>query len=236
MYESAQLSIPKRAEDLFKIMLFLYPKKYRKRFGHEMFLVFQDMYYEELEKHGKVGVFFWTSQIVDMTKSILDEHKNLIIKKGMKKYLQQSLHINKSNIVGALLLLPFLTLLGIDFLGRLVQGDLMHYNMTWYSVMSHTILYSTFNGHAYLLWIVFIAAPIIALALNVIPVIKYLHPRKKITLKTLLFTNPIAIAIIGIAFFALLIVYGHDFFPCIVHGLLNGAVNKENIIAVCKNA
>ncbi len=221
-----------KSDAIYRGFLSFYPEQYRKRFGQEMLFSFQDMYKEEVSKYGKAGFIFWFSIITDTMQSAITQHIIMIKKEGVKKYF----HITVYNILGAILLLPFIILLGADFLGRLVQGDLIHYNRAWYAVVSHTILYSTFNGHAYLLWATLILAPFLAVVLNLIPVLTSIMQTKKLTVRTLFLTNPLAIVIIGVGVFALLVIYGHDFFPCVVHGLLNGSVNKEHILSLCSKA
>ena len=89
MYGTTPLSIPTNAEKLFNFLLLFYPQQYRKKFGQEMFLLFRDIYQEELTKKGSVSLAFWFTQFGDITKSVIEQHIDMIGKQGMKKYLQQ---------------------------------------------------------------------------------------------------------------------------------------------------
>lgn len=235
MYETNNLLL--NEEKIFNALLLLYPEQYRKKYGNEMRLIFQDLYHEEIERKGKIGLRFWFNQVEDIAKSVIKEHINLISKKGMKKYLEKTFHLNKFNVIGGILLLPFIFLFGVDFLGRIVQGDFTHYNRAWYSAISHTILYVNYNGQAPLLWAILIFAPILAVVLNFIPIINSLRKNKKLTIINLSFANPLAIIIMGMGFFCLLVVLGHDIFPCVVNGLTKGGFeNFFNVLSVCRNA
>ena len=156
----------------------------------------------------------------------------------MNGRLRNTLHINKYNIAGVILLLPFIILFGIDFLGRLVQGDFTHYNKAFYNVVSHTILYNNYNGQAPLLWTILVYSPILAAVLNLIPFIASLKQnKKKITASALFFISPLALIIMSIGLFCLLIVFGHDVIPCFVHGIIShGLGNIMPTIEVCKKA
>src|SRR6185437_14594929 len=98
----------------YKNLLLLYPQQYRKKFGHEMLTLFEDIYHETLVKSGKIGFTFWLSINFDIAKSAFEQHRQLLKKQGMKKYSQQTLHINKYNIIGGLLLLPFFSMFVIE--------------------------------------------------------------------------------------------------------------------------
>lgn len=154
-----------------------------------------------------------------------------------KQSIRNYFHINRFNVIGTILLLPFLVLLGIDFLGRLIQGDFMHYNRAFYNVVSHTILYGSYNGQVPFLWTILILFPILAVVFNLIPFVISLKQSKKSTFETLFFANPLAVIIIGIGFFSLVVVFGHDVIPCFVYGILShGLGNIGRIISFCKNA
>lgn len=232
MYDTTQLAVPKSTENIFGIMMLLYPSEYRVRFGHEMFLVFQDMYFSEIEKTGKVGILFWLSQIADMTTSVIEQHKLLIIKKGMKKYLQQTLPYTIYNIIGGILLLPFFTLFAIDFAARIAQGNMTHYNRPVYAFLSHTPLY-----WSPVLFSIAILFPAIAVLLNVIPLAQQLI-KKHISLFSFTFLkqNIVSLVLLIIALGFLANIKLHDFVPCFVHGITRIGLNIPQIYSVCKNA
>jgi len=221
------------AEKIFDALLLLYPEHYRKQFGKEMKIVFYDMYQEELARHGSVGIRFWISCISDCIKSVVEQHITEIHKKGMKRYLQQTLHINKYNIIGGIFLLPFMTLLFLDVMGRILQGDLVHYNRAWYAAITHSVLYK----EPFIIKTIFIYAPVIAIIINVIPFLRSLQTINKPTIYKLLFANLFSFIILGMGLFFLVIIYGHDVVPCMAHGLqIKGITNIQTIISVCRNA
>ena len=215
----------------FKVLLLLYPESYRNHFGQEMLHAFEDMYQEELEKYRKVRLGFWISIFLDTAKSVLTEHMNMMKKQGVKNYL----NINTYNVIGGILLLPFLLILGSDFIGRVVQGDFSHPNMGAVGFLSRFILYS---GYDKLLWALLVFAPLLAAVLNLIPVISSVRSEnKKLSIRNLLFTNPLSLLVVGIGLLFILIVAGHDAIPCFVNHLIsNGLGNIWQTIFVCKNA
>jgi len=234
MHEEYDSTITKTKGDTFyKVLLSFYPSSYRMRFGQEMLYAFRDLYEEEIMENRKAGIGFWFSVIKDTLLSVVIEHIDMLKKQGLKNYL----HISNYNIIGFILLLPFLALFGIDFLGRLAQGDFTHYNRVWYSVVSHMLLYNTYSGQAPLLFTILILAPFLAVLINLIPVISFIKRRKKITLKAVLLAYPLAAILICFGLFSLLIVWGHDFVPCVVNGLLKtGFSQLFQILSVCRNA
>ena len=239
MYKTEKLSLSSTKENaLYKTLLLFYPESYRKRFGQEMLIVFQDMYEEEIAKRGKAGIRFWILLLIDITENVMTQHFDMIRKYGVKNYLQQALHINRYNVIGVILLLPFILLLGSDFISRVIQGDLSHYNKTFYNSLSHTILYSQYRAQAPLLWTILVFFPILAVILNLIPFVFSLRQhKKKLSVGTLLFTNPLAVIIMGTGFLFVVIAFGHDAIDCFVNHLFsNGLENIGRTISVCRNA
>ncbi len=233
MYDTKDSAVSTKHDALYKTVLLLYPTQYRKRFGQEMLFVFEDMYQEELAKHGRVGTRFWLSVFIDTIGSVIAQHIDMIRKQGMKNYLQQTLHINKYNVIGGILLLPFIVLLGSDFIGRVIQGDFSHPNMTLIGYLSRSILYS---GQAPLLWVVLVYSPLLAILLNIIPFITSLKKKnKKLVLTNILFVNPLALVIMGMGFLFLVVAFGHDVIPCFVHRFFS-SWDLFHTIAICKNA
>ena len=168
-------------------------------------------------------------QFIDIAKGVIEQHSDVVRKQGMKKYF----HLSNYNIIGLILLLPFLTLLGLDFLGRLAQGDFVHYDRAWYAAITQSVLYR----EPFVLQIIFIFAPCLSVVLNSIPVLKSLQRTKKYTARTLFFANPIAFIVMALGLLCLLIVYGHDFAPCMVHGIFHGGLFYFlQLFSVCVNA
>lgn len=233
MYKTATLLVSTHVEKLFNFLLLFYPEQYRKKYGQEMRLLFQDMYQEELSKKGSIGIGFWFSQVGDITQSVIEQHIDMIQKQGMKKYLQQTFHINKYNVIGGILLLPFVIIFSADFIARVVQGDLTHYNRPFYAFLSHNYI---LTGQAQIFWVILF--PLIAVVLNIIPFVSSLmHHKKKFTLGSLFFANPLAIIIAGLGFLSLIIAFGHDVIPCFFNGIfLHSVFNIGKLISICRNA
>src|ERR1043165_5863757 len=221
MYDTKENILAFRKQDAFyKAMLLLYPEPYRNHFGDEMLLAFEDMYQEELETKGRIRLRFWISIFLDTAKSVLTEHMNMMKKQGVKNYL----NINTYNVIGGILLLPFLLILGSDFIGRVVQGDFSHPNMGAVGFLSRSILYS---GYDKLLWALLVFAPLLAAVLNLIPVISSVRSEnKKLSIRNLLFTNPLSSLVVGIGLLFILIVAGHDAIPCFVNHLISNGLGN----------
>jgi len=232
MYDTKENVLAFSKQDAFyKALLLLYPESYRDHFGQEMLFAFEDMYQEEVEKYGKIGLGFWISVFLDTVESVVTEHMNMMKKQGFKKYL----NINAYNVIGGILLLPFVLILGSDFIGRLVQGDFSHPNMGLAGFLSRSILYS---GYDKLLWAILVFAPLLAAVLNLIPLASSLRGESnKLTFRKLLFTRPVSLLIVGMGLLFILIVAGHDAVPCFVNQLISkGFGNIWQTILVCKNA
>ncbi len=233
MYKTATLSVLTNAEKLFNFLVLFYPEQYRKKYGQEMFMLFQDMYQEELTKNGNIGLGFWFFQVGDITKSIIEQHIDEIGKKGMKKYLQQTFHINTYNVIGGILLLPIFIVFFIDVIARIVQGDLVHYNRPVYAFLSHTFFY---QFPIQFTWVVLF--PILAVAINIVPLIG--NARKKhfnVLNLTFLKRNAISILFLVFGLFFVLLIKFHDFAPCMFYGLTHFGFGQLNhIISVCRKA
>jgi hypothetical protein len=213
----------------YRLLLAVYPRGYQQRFGQEMLFTFHDLYQEELKKYDRVRIAFCVSLFRDALLSATAEHIVMIHKQGIKQYF----HITRYTIIGALLLVPFLTLLGLDVLGRLIQGDLAHYNKSWYAAITQSALYR----EPLMLQAIFIFAPLLAVVLNLIPILASLRAAKKPTVRTLFLANPLALGVSGLGLLCLFIIYGHDVVPCMVNGLFShGFQTFFNLIAVCRNA
>lgn len=206
-------------ENLYNSLLYLYPEKYRAQYSHEMRLVFREMYQEQLKSRGKVGLEFWFLQIIDIVKSVIGEHLTLIEKAGIKKYSQQTLHINKYNVIGFLFLVPFFLMFATDLVSRIAQRDLTHYNRPVYHYLSQTPLYWT-----PVLYTIVIVFPLMAIALNVIPILH--QKRKRVVDWNFVRKNFIALIIILTGLGCISIIKLHDFLPCMIHGLLNGRLTQ----------
>lgn len=237
MYDSHKtILIPDKALTVYKVFLFLYPKQYRKRFGLQMLYTFQDLYQEEIHKNKHINGRFWILLLLDILQSTCEQQKDVIQKNGMRNYIQQTLHINRYNIIGSILLLPFITLMAMDLIGRIVQGDLFHYNKSFYAFISHTFIYASYNGKSPFLWTALIFFPILAILTNIVPLLFTLQKKgtKKRTISIITSNTP-AFLVLGIGLFCLFMIYGHDIIPCTIHGILRkGFTDFFNILNYCR--
>jgi hypothetical protein len=231
MYEAEEALLQAKGIGFYKTLLFFYPKPYRKRFGEQMLLTFEDLYQEELEKSGQVGASFWLSIFTDTLQSASREHFNLMKQKGILNYL----HLNIYNVIGAILLFPFAFFFTAGMIARIAQGDLEHYNRAWYATISHWFFYGGFKNQAQAEFTILILLPILAILINLIPLIKTVLKSKRVVPLKLILANPITILILLGGLFALAVVYGHDVIPCTLNSLKAGHGVIETI-NYCKNA
>ena len=227
-------TIEDRGDRFYETLLLLYPEAYRNRFGVEMLYTFQDMRAEEQTKHGTTGVGFWSAIVIDTLLSALREHGEALRKEGMKKYLYQTLKLNNYNLVSLILLLPFLIMGCIDFAGRILQGDLGHYNPATYTALSQTPLY----WYPILFtWVILF--PVLAVVISLIPLA---INSKKSSWRGIdyLKQNPVSVIIITVGILLLAAVKLHDFLPCMVHMVhtisLQGFGKLPTIISLCRKA
>ena len=232
MYDTHKTVLPK-VYRMYEFLLFLYPESYRQKFGYDMLITFEDMYRERIANQESVGLFFWLTIIFDLIKSASEENKDLMHKRGMKKYLQKTLHLHFFNIIGGILLVPFFSLFVIDVIARIAQGDLTRYNRPLYAFLSHTFLYYT-----PVLFTIAILFPVLAVLFNIIPIVQNIIKNRR-AIKEFSFvkqnTLSILFLLIGLGFLA--IIEFHDFAPCFVHGILRfGFTKLPYIISFCRNA
>ncbi|HSX10058.1 MAG TPA: hypothetical protein VLF93_07945 [Candidatus Saccharimonadales bacterium] len=217
----------------FKALLFFYPEPYRKRFGEQILILFEDLYQEELAVNGKIRKIFWIMQIADLSKSIFEQHIDFLGKYGLKKYMKQVLRFNKYNALGIFFLLPFLSVFLIDVLSRILQWNSLRPN----EFVSHAFYNTPLYWSPILFTWVFLF-PILAVIINVVPLIKNMIKHKRYILTFRFFNlNVITIAILGIALSVVALVILHDFAPCFLRSLFTqGIWQIGHIVSVCKNA
>ena len=163
----------------------------------------------------------------------MEQHIHELEKKGMKKYLRQTLHINMCNIIGSVFLLPSFIVFSIDLIARILQRDLVHYNRPVYAFLSHTFFYQF-----PILFIWAVVFPLLAVVINLIPVITYAQKKRfQITNFTFVKQNLASIIIFSFGIFFILLIKLHDFAPCTFHGLMRlGITQLPHIISLCRNA
>ncbi len=198
-----------------------------------MLLTFQDMYKEEIREKGRACAGFWLEIAGDVLSSAGSQHWEAVKKQGLEKYLRETLKLNKFNIIGGILLLPAFTMFAVDFVSRILKGDLTHYNRQVYAFLSHTPLYWT---PILFSWVILF--PLLAVLINIIPVINYAWRKHSLRLNlSFLEENIISVGILGAGLFFLAVIKLHDFAPCMLHGLLKvGGGQMLKIISVCSKA
>jgi hypothetical protein len=233
MYDTNKTVFQTRGCEFYKALLSFYPTAHRKRFGEQMLITFQDMYQEEVATQGKAGFRFWSSLILDTIQSIISQHVHTMIQQGFKKYF----HINTYNIVGGTLLLPFALIFMYGMIGRIVQGDLIHYNRSFEGALSHSFIYANYFGKPWVSIAIAIVFPAVAVLINLISLFTSIKKAKKLSPKRLFLTNPIAVLITLIGLSFLVIIVGHDVVPCMWYGITHfGFGQLGHIVSVCRNA
>jgi len=217
----------------FKSLLLLYPDTYRRKFEEEMVMTFEDMYQEKMLKDGETGIPFWFHIYMDIVANAFEQHWQLLRKQGLKKYTEQTLHINRYNIIGGLLLLPFFSVFLVDIIARIAQGDVTHYNRPVYSLLSHSLLYWF---PVLFTWVILF--PVLAVLINLFPLIKNILKKHGSVLRfDFIRQNIISLTLLTIGLGFLAIILLHDLGPCVVHGLLRFGFGKlPYILSFCRNA
>lgn len=151
----------------------------------------------------------------------------------MKSYFQKTLNLSWQNVLRLILLLPFFTILSIDAISRIIQGDLFHYNRTVYGFLSHTPVYWF---PVFFTWIV--VFPLLAVLINGVPLVRQIG-QKHTSLFSFAFVkqniSSFLLLGIGLAFLAFLPL--HDFAPCMLHGILSrGLQELIPLLQYCRNA
>ncbi len=233
MHDSTRVPFVTNAVKIFNVLLLFYPASYRKKYGNEVRLVFYEMYQEELQKKGRVSIEFWLFQVNDIAKSVIEQHIDEIRKKGVKIYLKQTLHINKYNVIGGILLFPIFTMTGLEIISRIVQGDLFHYNRPFYRLLSHSPLYWF---PILFTWVILF--PLLAIVVNLLPLLMDMRKRHVHILNVSFFKRhmfSLAILAIGALFFIAMQL--HDFAPCFLIGLTKRGIGQiPSIISFCRGA
>ncbi len=233
MYKTDAIVIAKRDRIIFNLLLMLYPASFRKHYSREMNTLFEDLYKEELENHGRITLRFWILQVVDIIKGSVSEHIHMIRKRGLLRHLMTVFHLDQYNVLGGILLLPVLVMVAIDGISRIIQGDLIHYNRPVYTFLSHTPLYWF---PVLFTWVILF--PLCAVILNMIPLAKKVIARHgKVLNRSFVIANGAGIIVIMVGLSLLAMIKLHDFVPCMIHGLLQkGAGFLFPLLNRCRNA
>lgn len=197
------------AKFFYQLLLLLYPKDYRKEYGQEMRLLFEDLYREEKEKNGEVSLKFWLSLIWDVLTSTVNQHYQLFHKIGPRKYLNQVLSINiVVFLISLLLLSPFFSVVLLDTFVVLFTG----------SRQSISVFYSSpFWGVPVILTVI-LFLPLIVVLMNSLVIAQEVEKRKfKVLTISFLGQNFFNLMILLAGLSAIFILFGHDFVPCLVN-------------------
>jgi hypothetical protein len=152
---------------------------------------------------------------------------------GFKKYF----HIDVYNILSGIFLLPFALIFTYGMIGRIFQGDLNRYNRTFEGVLSHSFIYANYFGKPLILIAIAVVLPAVAVLINLISLLTSIVKTKKLSPKRIFMTNPLAVIMTLVGLFFLLLIFGHDFVPCMFYGLTNLGVKQfGHIVSVCRNA
>ncbi len=212
------------AEKIYRMFLRFYPRSFRQSFEDDLILIFHDMYAD----NNKHSVNFWFSLLGDIIKTNASSISYFNPQQYMANISSGKIQISVYNMMGGIFLFPFLFALSVDFVSRLIQGNLSHPNNAALSTMNNTFLY---NGTILRIWL--LVLPALAIIVNVYPLIqRYIHKEKVISMKTIF---SIIIIFLGLSFIA--IVRLHDFAPCVMNGFfLHGNTNLSQLINNCQRA
>jgi PPM family protein phosphatase len=76
-----------RSLRLYRLLLFAYPRAFRKEYASEMLLLFRDVYYETLQQQGTLGVLrLWGDVFYDLVKTVCIEHIRNWIYRGERDF------------------------------------------------------------------------------------------------------------------------------------------------------
>ncbi len=212
----------------YELLLQLYPKAYRKSYGHEMRLLFTDLYREELQKNGEISIGFWLVFVWDVIKSTLEQHGELLKKIGLQHYLRQVFHINSYFVYGILLLIPFIIFSFIDFGTVFLTGNRLLLEPFYNSIFWKPPVILT----------VILVMPFFAMVINLTSILVAYNKRehKVISLEFIAEQFPnILLVLLGIVPFFLLL--GHDYVPCVLnHFFHSGLLKLPQFLSSCRNA
>ncbi len=203
------------------LLLLLYPETFRRRYGREMSQLLIDMIGEQREENGKITLGFWLHLIGDTLKSSFREHFNELRKSGLKTYLRQNFRFTGLHLLGLLLLLPSISVLSLDVISRILQGDLIHYNRPVYAFLSKTFFYRT---PVLFIWVILF--PALAVLINLLPFISAKYRGRLVSFILLVF---------GLGFLSIILF--HDFAPCMLHGLFSHGFSQfGRLLSFCRQA
>src|SRR5882762_8625506 len=95
-----------KADAVYKILLNLYPKAYRQLYGQQMFIVFRDLYREQITEGEKIGIGFWIKIISDTVSSLIQQYAEVIKEYSMETSNKKKL-FNVLKITSGLIILVF---------------------------------------------------------------------------------------------------------------------------------
>jgi hypothetical protein len=94
------------SQQLYELLLKLYPKRFREQFGDEMKVVFAESLLDVREQAGSKGmVAFWTKMLVDLVKSVIREQL-AEREEGVSMSSSKFISPNTAAVLGFLLLAP----------------------------------------------------------------------------------------------------------------------------------
>lgn len=144
-----------------------------------------------------------------------------------------NLKITRYNIAGLILLLPVISVLTLDIIARLLQGDLFHYNRAVYGFLSRTPIY---RYPVLFTWVIIF--PALAVIFNLIPLLRQLL-NKKTRIKSVLFIkrNIFSLLLVMAGSGILAVIKLHDFVPCMANGFLSKGIKEFlPLLQYCRNA
>jgi len=202
---------------LFKLLISVYPKPYRKHFEESMLQIFDDMQHD-----GSASDWFI---VRDAAASIPMQYIN---------YFEETMKTKFQNIpaavAGAVLVLPFVALIVISMSAQLLK------DMGVVTATSNGIG-QIIGSHIGIGIAIIVYLPLAAFLINLIALVWAGFKDRELTVKQFVIGNALSIIVMFIGFGLALFLPFHDAIPCFVHGTLYGGLgNFPQLMRTCSNA
>jgi hypothetical protein len=202
------------SKKFYNFLIKLYPEDFQKQHGVELQQTFNNMVVDS----GIIKTWF----------AILPDFIASAIKINLESLMRNSSLQFKLAIIGLVMLIPF----GF-FVALAIMGNLFH-------LTTNEIIGQNIAQNLILAKFLLIALPAAAFFMNLVPLASNTFEQKSMShvlTPTFVRTNIPSLVVAAGGIGALVLLFGHDTVPCIVHGLMNQHFqNIIPLINVCKNA
>jgi hypothetical protein len=217
------------ANKIYNNLIELYPSKYLRHFRSSQLQLFTDLYLEELDRGGTFWLArFWRRILKDLFISLPSEYHDELRRDGPQKILKNQFGVDGFVLAALILLIPFFLMTGFDLIFRAILHNAAVTNA----------LYSSGYWTGPVIFTIAMGLPALAALLGLYSISR----REEATKIRLLSARGIksnlgGLAVVAVFFGILVLLVGHDYFPCVGHSLLNqGLGNFFNILRDCRSA